>query len=229
MADSLPSHNLEGRDVQLDVTANTGEGPGKRGRMLLSIFGPDGLVHYAFVVRPSSYLEAMALAVDAFHNLIVSTGRGVDDLVLKLAAKSSTGERIWATLRPEGWADVAQGYGEEIRVGSESTEMDDSQCPSPIVTFRPLDIRDRGISLKLLLPRTYEDAKNLAIKVFIGSNQATGPWHLRGALCSGGDKKSWNNVDILPSQWVPVVSKMATIDPTFEIWLVPGTGFFEGF
>jgi len=214
MADPLPSHNLEGREVQLDVTANTGEG--RRGRMLLSIFGSDGFVHYASIVRPSSYLEAMALAVDAFHNHIVSAGRGVDDLVLKLAAKSSTGALIWATLRPEGWADIAQGYGGEIRVGSESTEMDDSQCPSPIVTFRALD--HQGISLKLLLPRTYEDAKNLAIKEFIGSNRATGPWHLRGVSSrSTRDMRPWK---ILPSQWVPVISKMATIDPAFEIWLV---------
>jgi len=61
------------------------------------------------------------MAIDAFHNHIASAGRGVDHLVLKLGMRSSTGEVVWATLRPKGWVDIAQGYGGEIRVGSGST------------------------------------------------------------------------------------------------------------
>ena len=83
----------------------------------------------------------MALAVDAFHTHIASMGKANDQLILKLAVKSSTGIIVWATLRPEEWADIAQGYRDEIRMGSGSTEMDDFQFPSPIVTFRWVDSR----------------------------------------------------------------------------------------
>jgi hypothetical protein len=44
----------------------------------------------------------MALAVDEFHTHIELAGKGVDDLILKLAVKSSTGTIVWAKLRPEG-------------------------------------------------------------------------------------------------------------------------------
>jgi hypothetical protein len=61
MVRSLPIHDLEGRDAQ--ATADTGESAdtttipqGRRGRILLSMMGSDGIVHSAAIVLPASYL-----------------------------------------------------------------------------------------------------------------------------------------------------------------------------
>ena len=69
----------------------------------------------------------------------------------------------------------------------------------------------------------------MAIKVFMSGIKALVPWHLQGTIKSDQDEQSWAKINILPSQWVPVVSKMSNDNPNFEIWIVKGTGPFEDF
>jgi hypothetical protein len=61
-----------------------------------------------------------------------------------------------------------------------------------------------------------------------GLLKASASWHFQGMIKSDQDERSWTKINILPSQWVPIVSKMTKDNPTFEIWLVKGTGPFEG-
>ena len=59
MADHLPLHDLEGRDVQAPVNAEKTEnrkGHGEHGRILLSMVGSDGTTYYAAIPIPASYM-----------------------------------------------------------------------------------------------------------------------------------------------------------------------------
>ena len=56
MADSLPLHDLEGRDVQTPAFDSNSPG-GKRRRILLSMVGSDGITHGATIIPlPASYM-----------------------------------------------------------------------------------------------------------------------------------------------------------------------------
>jgi len=94
------------------------------------------------------------MAVDVFHTQIASSRMAVKDLVLKLSVKLSTEDVVWATLRPEQWTDIAQGYGSEIRVGSAGIELDEFQHPVPTLMFKGGSVGEHGITV--LLPKTYE-------------------------------------------------------------------------
>lgn len=80
------------------------------------------------------------MAVDSFHIQISSAGTAVQDLVLKLGMKSSSGPVAWASLRPEQWIDIIRD-GDEIQLGlgDGAKVVAGSNDLAPLITFKYLD------------------------------------------------------------------------------------------
>ena len=92
------------------------------------------------------------MAIDVFHTQIDSKKIDVEDLVLRLGMKSSSGVVTWAPLRPKQWSDIVRD-GDEIRVGGNDEEISGLYDPIPLVTFKKYPA---GRSVTMLLPQTTE-------------------------------------------------------------------------
>ncbi|KIM36948.1 hypothetical protein M413DRAFT_31337 [Hebeloma cylindrosporum] len=159
MDKTLPTNDLEGKDVQIPSNAasrdlNTAVVQQRgRGRVLLSMLCNEVTSHAA-IALPESYPEAMAMAIDAFHVQIVAEEMAITELILKLGMKTSSGSVAWAPLRPDQWTDVVRD-GDEIRLGSSRIVC---SHPAPLIAFKcwRLDIKSYSC-ITLLLPTTSEE------------------------------------------------------------------------
>ncbi|KIM36950.1 hypothetical protein M413DRAFT_448854 [Hebeloma cylindrosporum] len=212
------SPDLEGRDVQAPIKLAESDShstavQGNRGRILLSMVHSEG-TSYAAILIPESYLEAMAMAVDAFHVQIVAEDIKVTDLVLKLGMKSSSGAMVWAPVRSEQWSYIVRD-GDELRMGRDGAEFAAPKSAGPLVSFksRQLNSREKKYSYRAtLLPRTSEELKTFVRREF--KLESDENFHLKRE----GADAVWMRIPL--SQWLPVIREMVKEDPMCEVLVV---------
>ncbi|KIM36946.1 hypothetical protein M413DRAFT_282662 [Hebeloma cylindrosporum] len=204
-------HELEGRDAPRSEPADsdtTNVPPGGRGKILLSMLGTDGIMRHFVVVLPATYLEAKAMAFDCFHVQIASAGSTADDIVLKLGVKSSSGVIVWASIRPEQWADVVSN-GDEIRVGGGNLD------PGLMVTFGRMgyNYREKPEVFEyttFLLPDSYTKESQLEAKLQQSLNPCR--FNLHRVV-----EKGVSTASIPRGQWLTIIRRLIEKDPYCEI------------
>jgi len=95
------------------------------------------------------------MAVNAFQTQIASTRTTVEDLILRLGLKTSSGEITWVPLCSEQWSDLIRD-GDEIwlQIRSGGAEVVGLCDPGPLITMEYKRNNSGGYTT-MFLPKTY--------------------------------------------------------------------------
>lgn len=212
-------HSQDGNDVPHRNSSNN--------RLLLSMVGSDGQVQYAAIAIPESYAAAHRKAIVTFRTQLGNAAATPHTIVLKYGMRSVLGYVVWAAIDAASWVDVVQDGGEvrvEVTGGVQATQLSQAQwtesfLPGATLTFRYKSGASGSATLATtLVPKTYEDAKKVAIELFNIHQSDANQISLELWIPEGpGPGFCMSPRIIHPAQWQPVILRTARENPRFEV------------
>jgi hypothetical protein len=138
------------------------------GKVIISVTDKDLVDHHAIVPIPKSYEAAMAIAFDQLGEHIATIKEPLlKDVYFKYSVRCPSGEVVWAKLAPEFWKEVVKD-GDQLKLFR--------KLPYLLAKIVKFGWKSRAEVLDFMtapLPKTYQDAKRLALATFYPQHPTT--------------------------------------------------------